>query len=93
MYVGPGGRPGRLIYESVAARWARPRVDDIPRRAVHRWSRSLCLRHSEHGDMLHFGLRVLRATTASTIGDLVDDGHTVRVGGLVARCAATTASP
>jgi dipeptidyl aminopeptidase/acylaminoacyl peptidase len=34
----------------------------------------LCLEHSEHGDLIHPALRVIDARTASTIGELRDEG-------------------
>ncbi len=42
--------------------------------------RLLCLRHSEQGDCLHFGLRVLDLASGAVLADLVDDGLTLKVG-------------
>jgi dipeptidyl aminopeptidase/acylaminoacyl peptidase len=78
VYAGSPGEEGRLVYQS-------PHPAGLGRE----WTTSagglstdgslLCLRHSESGDMLHFALRVLRAEDGSVIGDLVDDGKTMRV--------------
>jgi dipeptidyl aminopeptidase/acylaminoacyl peptidase len=39
----------------------------------------MCLRHAEHGDILHFGLRALDLTTGSVLGELRDPGLTLKV--------------
>ena len=44
----------------------------------------ICLRHSENGDILHFGLRILTAHRGQEVADLVDPGLTVKVAVLVA---------
>ena len=41
----------------------------------------ICLRHSEDGDILHFGLRILDARSGRLVTDLVDPGLTVKVAG------------
>jgi len=39
----------------------------------------VCLRHSEGGDILHFGLRVLEAGTGVLVDELMDAGLTLKV--------------
>ena len=39
----------------------------------------VCVRHSDGGDILHFGLRVLDAATGAVIDELFDDGLTLKV--------------
>ena len=39
----------------------------------------LCYRHSERGDILHFGLRVVDAGSGAELADLVDVGRTLKV--------------
>jgi dipeptidyl aminopeptidase/acylaminoacyl peptidase len=78
IYEGRPGGEGRLLYESTQ-----------PAGLGREWTTTpgglstdgdlVCLRHSEHGDMLHFGLRVLRASDGTAVGDLVDTDRTVRV--------------
>jgi dipeptidyl aminopeptidase/acylaminoacyl peptidase len=38
-------------------------------------ARLVCVRHAEHGDILHYALRVLDADTGETVADLVDAGR------------------
>ena len=78
IFVGRPGSEGRLLYASKQ-----------PAGIGREWTTSpgglstdgelLCIRHSEQGDMLHFGLRVLRASDGTTVRDLVDADRTVRV--------------
>jgi hypothetical protein len=78
IYLGRRGEQGRLVYQS-----------SQPAGLGREWTTSagglsadgslLCLRHSESGDMLHFALRVLRASDGSLVGDVLDEGQTVRV--------------
>lgn len=78
IYVGSPGKAARLVYESTS-----------PAGLGREWTTSpgglstdgslVCIRHSEQGDMLHFGLRVLRASDGSAVADLVDADKTVRV--------------
>jgi dipeptidyl aminopeptidase/acylaminoacyl peptidase len=78
VYVGRPGERGRLIYES-----------SHPAGLGREWTTStgglstdgslVCVRHSEFGDMLHFGLRAVRTDDGSVVGDLVDEGKTMRV--------------
>jgi dipeptidyl aminopeptidase/acylaminoacyl peptidase len=79
LYLGEPGGPGRLVHES-------PRPFGLGRE----WETTpgglstdgslLCLRHSDDGDMLHFGLRVLDVVSGEVLGNLVDPGLSVRVG-------------
>jgi len=41
----------------------------------------ICLRHSENGDILHFGLRILAASDGQQVADLNDTGLTLKVAG------------
>ena len=41
----------------------------------------ICLRHSESGDILHFGLRILTAHDGRLVADRVDPGLTIKVAG------------
>lgn len=78
LYVGGAGGAGRLVQES-----ARPfglgREWETTPGGLSTDGTLLCLRHSDAGDMLHFGLRVLDVATGDARGDLVDDGLSIRV--------------
>lgn len=73
VYVTAGHEPTRLVY-----------ADPRPAGVGSDWpegtgglsgnARLLCIRHSEHGDILHFALRVLDVGTWETVGDLEDAG-------------------
>jgi len=39
----------------------------------------ICYRHSDEGDMLHFGLRVVDPLTGATVDEMVDAGLTLKV--------------
>ena len=75
-YVVAGNEPARLVYQSprpagVGCSWPEG-VGGLSSDAS-----LLCIRHTEHGDIVHFALRVLDARTGETIGDLVDPGRTL----------------
>ena len=65
--------PTRLVYESTS-----------PAGIGREWEQTsgglstdgtlLCFRQSEHGDILHFGLRVIDVASGATLGDLLDPG-------------------
>lgn len=78
LYVGVAGDAGRLLHES-----ARPfglgREWETTPGGLSSDGALLCLRHSDEGDMLHFGLRVLDVASGRTHGSLVDEGRSVRV--------------
>ena len=78
LYVGKVGGSGRLVHES-----ARPfglgREWETTPGGLSTDGGLLCLRHSDAGDMLHFGLRVLDVSSGEVHGDLVDGGRSVRV--------------
>jgi dipeptidyl aminopeptidase/acylaminoacyl peptidase len=72
------GAPTRLVYESTS-----------PAGIGREWEQTsgglctdgslLCVRQSEQGDILHFGLRVVEVASGATVGDLLDQGLTLRV--------------
>jgi dipeptidyl aminopeptidase/acylaminoacyl peptidase len=78
LYVGDIGTEARLMHES-----------DRPFGLGREWETTagglstdgalICLRHSDAGDMLHFGLRVLDADSGIVHADLVHDGLNVQV--------------
>lgn len=78
VYVGAAHGPGRLVHES-----ARPfglgREWETTPGGLSTDGSLLCLRHSDEGDMLHFGLRVLDAPAGHVHGALRDEGLNVRV--------------
>lgn len=78
VYVGPPGGAGRLV-----ARSSRPmglgREWETTAGGLSTDGTLLCLRHSDEGDMLHFGLRVVDLTSGDVTGELVDPGLSVRV--------------
>jgi dipeptidyl aminopeptidase/acylaminoacyl peptidase len=71
VYVTDGGGPGRLLYRH-----------EQPAGVGRYWPEGtgglsadgslLCVRHAEHGDILHAALRVLDTRTGQTIGELED---------------------
>lgn len=78
LYLGESGGPGRLVHES-----SRPfglgREWETTPGGLSTDGSLLCLRHSDDGDMLHFGLRVLDVVSGEVLGNLVDPGLSVRV--------------
>lgn len=78
VYAGTPGEAGRLVAES-----------ERPMGLGREWETTagglstdgalMCLRQSESGDMLHFGLRVIDLASSQVCGELVDDGLNVRV--------------
>ena len=78
LYVGRAGGAGRLVHESVRPFGLGREWETTPG-GLSTDGRLLCLRHSDEGDMLHFGLRVIDVASGHVYGDLVDEGHNVRV--------------
>ena len=78
IYEGQPGGKGRLLYASTQPAGLGREWTTTPG-GLSSNGHLVCLRHSERGDMLHFGLRVLRASDGTPVGDLVDVGRTVRV--------------
>ena len=79
LYTGVAGGVGRLMHES-----ARPlglgREWETTTGGLSTDGTLICLRHSDAGDMLHFGLRVLDVDSGRVHAELVDEGLNVRVG-------------
>jgi dienelactone hydrolase len=78
VYVGVPGAAGRLVYESTSPAGLGREWNTTPG-GLSTDGSLVCVRHSESGDMLHFGLRVFGVGDGQPIADLVDAGHTVRV--------------
>lgn len=78
LYVGVAGGSGRLVHESTRP-FGLGREWETSDGGLSTDGRLVCLRHSDAGDMLHFGLRVLDADSGSVHADLVDAGLNVRV--------------
>ena len=78
LYVSIDDEPPRLAHES-----SRPfglgREWETTSGGLSGDGHLVCIRHSDLGDMLHFGLRVLDAATGNVVDDLVDDGFTLKV--------------
>jgi dipeptidyl aminopeptidase/acylaminoacyl peptidase len=74
VYVADFGGPARLLYRS-----------EQPAGVGRYWPEGtgglsadgslLCVRHAEHGDIIHAALRVLDSRTGKTIGELEDSGR------------------
>ena len=77
VYVGEVGAQARVIYESTSPAGL-GREWTLGGGGLSADGELICIRHSERGDMLHFGLRVVRQD-GSIVQDLVDEGRTVRV--------------
>ena len=78
LYVGSAGGAGRLVHESTRPCGLGREWETTPG-GLSTDGALLCLRHSDAGDMLHFGLRVIDVTSGHVYGDLVDEGRSVRV--------------
>jgi dipeptidyl aminopeptidase/acylaminoacyl peptidase len=73
-YVTAGGEPARRVY-----------LHDQPAGVGSEWPQGVgglsadgslvCVRHAEHGDILHLAMRVLDVRTGDTVGDQQDDGR------------------
>ena len=74
VYVARDGSPATLVYRH-----------EQPAGVGREWGQGpgglsadgtiLCIRHCEHGDLLHPALRALDVATGATIGDLADEGR------------------
>jgi len=76
VYVAVGAAPARLIYRlerpaGVGRSWPEGAGGLSADGAL------LCVRHAEHGDIIHYALRVLDVATGETVGDLEDPGRTL----------------
>lgn len=78
LYVGAAEGAGRLVHES-AQPFGLGREWETTPGGLSADGTLLCLRHSDSGDMLHFGLRVLDVASGQLHGDLVDAGLSLRV--------------
>jgi dienelactone hydrolase len=74
VYVAAGGAPARLVYRH-----------EEPAGVGRSWPEGtgglssdgtlLCIRHAEHGDIIHPAMRVLDVATGETVADLEDPGR------------------
>ena len=76
VYVAVGTAPARLIYRherpaGIGRSWPEGAGGLSTDGAL------LCVRHAEHGDIIHYALRVLDVATGETVGDLEDQGRTL----------------
>jgi dipeptidyl aminopeptidase/acylaminoacyl peptidase len=78
VYASAAGERGRLLYESASPAGVGREWEQTPG-GLSADGAFLCLRHSEQGDILHFGLRVLRVVDGAVVGDLLDAGLTLKV--------------
>lgn len=78
VYVGSPGGPGRLVHESTRPCGLGREWETTPG-GLSADGSLLCIRHTDEGDMLHFGLRVCDVDTGVVRANLVDDGLSVRV--------------
>jgi dipeptidyl aminopeptidase/acylaminoacyl peptidase len=79
--VAPDGRTRTLHHhpQAVGLAGASGTGGGTPERAALSSDETLlCLEHSEHGDVLHLALRVIRVTDGSTVADLLDEGRTLQ---------------
>lgn len=78
VYVGAPGGAGRLVAESSRPMGLGREWETTPG-GLSTDGALLCLRHSDAGDMLHFGLRVIDLTGDEVVDEVVDEGLNVRV--------------
>ncbi len=78
--VARGGEPAQVRYESARPAGLGREWESAPYGGLSADARLLCLRHTERGDILHHGLRVLDAASGDVLVDLLDDGLTLTVG-------------
>jgi dipeptidyl aminopeptidase/acylaminoacyl peptidase len=78
LYVGSAGGVARLMHESTKPFGLGREWETTPG-GLSTDGSLLCLRHSDAGDMLHFGLRVLDVSSGDARAELVDEGLSVRV--------------
>ena len=78
LFVSVAGQTPRLVHES-----SRPfglgREWETTAGGLSTDGQLICYRHSEAGDMLHFGLRVIDVGTGKVLDDIVDAGLTLKV--------------
>ena len=79
VHVVVGGAAPRLVFESAAPAGI-GREWEITDGGLSTDGTLLCLRHSDGGDLLHAGLRVLDVATGAVVGDQRDPGLTLKVG-------------
>ena len=78
LFVSIDDQPPRLVHESIRP-FGLGREWETTEGGLSADGRLICYRHSDAGDMLHFGLRVIDAETEETVHDLVDSGLTLKV--------------
>ncbi len=78
IYVGARGEEPRLVYASDSPAGIGREWEQTPG-GLSADGRLLCFRHSEQGDILHFGLRVVDVASGALVGDLLDPGLTLKV--------------
>ncbi len=79
VYVVAGDAPPRLVHESASPAGVGREWENDPYGGLSADGALLCYRHSDRGDILHFGLRVLDVRMGAQLADLVDDGLTLKV--------------
>ena len=80
VHVRTGGAPPRLLYSSPSAAGIGREWDSDSHGGLSADGRLLCYRHSERGDILHFGLRLVDVGTGQVLADLLDPGLTLKAG-------------
>jgi dipeptidyl aminopeptidase/acylaminoacyl peptidase len=78
VYVLAAGDQPRLVHESASPAGLGREWEGEPYGGLSSDGTLLCYRHSERGDILHFGLRIVDARTGVHLADLVDDGRTLK---------------
>jgi pimeloyl-ACP methyl ester carboxylesterase len=78
LYLSPAGDEPRLVRESTRP-FGLGREWETTSGGLSTDGSLICYRHSDVGDMLHFGLRVVDAATGQKLDDLVDPGLTLKV--------------
>jgi dipeptidyl aminopeptidase/acylaminoacyl peptidase len=78
VYVGPPGGTARLLVDSQDPVGLGREWETTPG-GLSTDGALMCLRVAENGDMLHYALRVLDAVTGERVGELMDEGLTLRV--------------
>ena len=78
LFVAIGGEEPRLVRESLRP-FGLGREWETTAGGLSADGGLICYRHSDVGDMLHFGLRVIDAETEQVMADIVDDGLTLKV--------------
>lgn len=78
VFVGSPGGAGRLVAESTRPMGLGREWETTPG-GLSTDGSLLCLRSSDSGDMLHFGLRAIEVDSGTVLGEQVDEGRNIRV--------------